>query len=255
MINVLTLKYGDKYGPEYVNRLYRGLVRNSTVDFNFICYTDQSEGIEGGIEIRKIPEEYLKRYKGHWLKLIFHKTGFVEPGTPCIIMDIDWVIVGDIDPILNYPLEHNTFTSVYRWWSNRREFCPMNGGLQMFYNGDTNHLWEKYSADPDYWREYYYNNGNAPILGMGEQNFIYSHLNMPLKFLPRAWFGRVAKDPGITKMITDNWFANVDPYDPFLIGDEINSQVKMIHFASDFKCFNNDNHIESHKWIGKYWHD
>ena len=39
---VLCMKWGTKYGPEYVNRLYSMVRRHLNGDFRFICLTDRS---------------------------------------------------------------------------------------------------------------------------------------------------------------------------------------------------------------------
>jgi hypothetical protein len=254
MIKILTLKFGDKYGPEYVNRLYTGLLRNSSTHFDFYCYTDNPAGLDHRIRIKTIKPEDLRTYKGHWIKLMFHKTGFVEPGSKCLILDIDWVITGNVDDILNYPLEHNTINTAYRWWSNNKHLCPMNGGIQMFYNGETNNLWEKYSSDPDYWRQYYYDKGDIPIKGMGEQNFINEFVNIPINFItPKNQFTRYSNNDGIQSMINTNWLKF--NYDPILINDELCEDIKMIHFTSDFDNIQDDNPISAYQWISRYWYD
>ena len=44
-VNILTLKWGAKYGPEYVNRLYAGVKRNLQLDFRFLCFTDNADDL------------------------------------------------------------------------------------------------------------------------------------------------------------------------------------------------------------------
>ena len=50
-MNILTLKVGDKYSPDYVNRLYKGFKRNSSVPFDFYCYTENSDGLDDNISV------------------------------------------------------------------------------------------------------------------------------------------------------------------------------------------------------------
>jgi len=247
-LNILTLKFGTKYGVDYVNRLYSGLKRNTTVDFDFYCYTERADGLHK--DIIWLPLD--PRCNTHWQKLEFHRENFLDDGDKCLILDIDWIITGNMDEILNYPLERGEFATVYRWWSDRRDRCPMNGGFQMFYAGDTQHLWDIYYIG-DGWQEEYFVSGEVSVLGMGEQNFIHDHLNMPIKYLEPSWFGRVGFDDGINNMINRNWAMNIDPYDPFLLGDQLNDRVKMVHFTSDFSMHTNDNHISDHKWATDYW--
>ena len=45
MYTVACMKWGDKYGPEYVNRLYNMVERNTTLPFKFICFTDNADGL------------------------------------------------------------------------------------------------------------------------------------------------------------------------------------------------------------------
>jgi len=42
---VLCMKWGTKYGPEYVNRLYGMVRRHLKGDFRFVCLTDRSDGV------------------------------------------------------------------------------------------------------------------------------------------------------------------------------------------------------------------
>ena len=50
IVNIVTLKWGTLYGPEYVNRLYRGVQRHLKRTFRFICFTDNKTGMIDGIE-------------------------------------------------------------------------------------------------------------------------------------------------------------------------------------------------------------
>ena len=54
--NVICIKWGTKFGPEYVNKLYRMVEKNLTLPHRFVCFTDNAEGIVDGVEIRPLPE-------------------------------------------------------------------------------------------------------------------------------------------------------------------------------------------------------
>ena len=43
---VVCLKHGKKYGPEYVNTLANMVQRNCTLDYEFVCYTEDPTGID-----------------------------------------------------------------------------------------------------------------------------------------------------------------------------------------------------------------
>ena len=48
-IKVVCVKYGTKYGPEYVNKLYNGVKRNLSLPHEFACFTEDGEGLDQNI--------------------------------------------------------------------------------------------------------------------------------------------------------------------------------------------------------------
>ena len=54
-VNVLCIKWGRKYGPEYVNRLYAMVARHLRGPFQFVCLTDRSDGIRPEVRCLPIP--------------------------------------------------------------------------------------------------------------------------------------------------------------------------------------------------------
>ena len=57
-ILVVCVKYGTKYGADYVNKLYQGIKTNLSLPHNFACFTENPEGLDKNIEV--IPLE------NHW---------------------------------------------------------------------------------------------------------------------------------------------------------------------------------------------
>ena len=53
--HILCMKWGRKYGPEYVNRLYGMARRHLQGDFRFICLTDDASGIRPEVQCLPIP--------------------------------------------------------------------------------------------------------------------------------------------------------------------------------------------------------
>ncbi len=53
--HVICMKWGQKYGPEYVNRLYAMVRRHLSGDFNLVCLTDDSTGIRSEVQCLPIP--------------------------------------------------------------------------------------------------------------------------------------------------------------------------------------------------------
>ncbi len=96
--NVVCMKWGKKYDCEYVNKLYRMCLRNTTVKFRFICYTDDASGIDERVEIKSLPEMNLPSGPERgWLKLSMFKRDLDIPQARTLFLDLDTVIVGNID--------------------------------------------------------------------------------------------------------------------------------------------------------------
>ncbi len=53
--NVLCIKWGTKYGSEYVNRLYQGVRKHLAQPFRFVCLTDNAEGIDAAVDVLPLP--------------------------------------------------------------------------------------------------------------------------------------------------------------------------------------------------------
>ena len=45
-VNVLCIKWGSKYGPDYVNRLHNMVRRHLHRPFRFVCLCDDRAGID-----------------------------------------------------------------------------------------------------------------------------------------------------------------------------------------------------------------
>lgn len=96
MINVLCLKWGGRYGPEYVNRLYRAVCRHLRPSrFVFTCITDDKAGLLDPIVVLPILDPGLE---GWWHKMtIFCPTRRFS--MPVLYIDLDTVILGDLTPL------------------------------------------------------------------------------------------------------------------------------------------------------------
>jgi len=111
---VLCMKWGTKYGPEYVNRLYGMVRRHLRGEFRFVCLTDRQEGVRPEVECLPIPSLALPPGipERGWTKL----TTFTSPlhgieGT-ALFLDLDVVIVGDLNGFFDLPGE---FLIIHDW--------------------------------------------------------------------------------------------------------------------------------------------
>ena len=94
---VLCLKHGTKYGSEYVNRLYNMVKRNTTIDFEMVCLTEDSKDINEEITIRPLPPALA----GWWCKPYMFSNDLQLNGT-VLYLDLDVVIANNIDKLFTY---------------------------------------------------------------------------------------------------------------------------------------------------------
>lgn len=119
-VNVLCIKWGRKYGPEYVNRLHAMVRRHLTRRFRFVCLTDDTQGIDPAIEVRPIPAVGFSEFDtrqpwtfGHgWLKLTSFANPLYDLSGRTLFLDLDIVIVDSIDCFFDEPAE---FCVIREW--------------------------------------------------------------------------------------------------------------------------------------------
>ncbi|MCV6587160.1 MAG: hypothetical protein OIF47_16660 [Marinibacterium sp.] len=102
-VTILTMKWGTLYGAREVNNLYRGVARHLSIPHRFVCFTDDTTGIDPGVVTYPLPE--LKLAQGQtdtrWRKLtLFSKDLFGLSG-PALFLDLDLVITGPLDPFFD----------------------------------------------------------------------------------------------------------------------------------------------------------
>lgn len=87
-------------GVEYVNNLFDMIGRNTSeqIAFEFVCFTDDPEGLHPRIQARPLPGDMT----GWWNKLYLFKHGHFPKDTQIFFFDLDVAITGNISDILAY---------------------------------------------------------------------------------------------------------------------------------------------------------
>ncbi|ALF58745.1 glycosyltransferase [Psychrobacter urativorans] len=115
---IICMKWGDKYGAEYVNRLYNMVSRHLTLDFQMVCLTDDSTGIDAAVQCYPIPELNLPSGlpERGWKKLTTFQPDLYDLKGVALFLDIDIVIVANIDGFFTYKAEHDDSVVIIRDW-------------------------------------------------------------------------------------------------------------------------------------------
>ena len=134
MINVVCLKWGDKYAPDYVNRLYGMVRRNLTLPFVFHCMTENPLGLKPEINVLPLPDLGLH---GWWYKLYLFKNDFFGLRGEIFFLDLDIVITGSLDDLLTY-MPHKFCIA--------RDKTPgsYNSSVMRFKSGSMGFIWETF---------------------------------------------------------------------------------------------------------------
>ncbi|HPY39979.1 MAG TPA: glycosyltransferase, partial [Thiolinea sp.] len=104
-VNIICMKWGSKYGANYVNTLYAMIARNISFDFQLTCFTDDATGIDSRVQIRELPALELPQGAPErgWNKLTTLQNHLGGLRGDVLFLDLDVVIVGNIDEFFSYP--------------------------------------------------------------------------------------------------------------------------------------------------------
>ena len=138
---ILCLKHGVKYNYDYVNKLYNMVSRHCTLDFEFVCLTDNTQGLDPNIKTIPLPD-YLE---GWWCKPYMYSNDLPLSGT-ILYMDLDVVISNNIDKLFTYEPDH---WCVIRDFTRkmRPKWTKYNSSIVRFKTGQLSHVWENFKKD------------------------------------------------------------------------------------------------------------
>ena len=245
-IKICTVYFEGKYTPDYVEKLYNSLKRNCTLDFEFICYSDNPNVVADKV----IPLPKKSDIKYHWHKLTYFSPLFASqnPEDEIIIMDIDQVIVSNIDSIIGYPVGDNEIVSYNKWWGSNGP--SLNGGFYKFKSGHCKVIWDTYIRAPKDWQLSYYKNGIVHYKYFGEQNFVEDTArknDIKITLMPPQWVCKLTnnKDEDFENQLTYMRKFKKD----YMILDKPHDDIKIVHFANPKA----DMHNSKYDWIKDFW--
>jgi len=139
---ILCLKHGSKYTPDYVNNLYSMCKRHSSVEWDFVCLTENSKGIIPEVKTLPLPEHLV----GWWCKPYIYSNTLPIEGT-ILYMDLDVVIASNFDHL---------WTFAPHSWCAIRDFTramqpqweKYNSSVVRFEKGQLHKTWQDFIRDP-----------------------------------------------------------------------------------------------------------
>ena len=170
-VTVLCVKFGHKYGREYVERLRNMVSRHLTVPYEFACLTDDQHDIPG---VRKIYQPNAKYSRGWW-----HKVHMFDSALPLrgriLYLDLDVVIHASMDKLTEY--HPTSFIGIHDF---NRKFHPswsyLNSSVLAWTHGTQSHIYEQFKLKPS----------DAQRL-QGDQDWIWKLCKDKMIFWPKEW--------------------------------------------------------------------
>ena len=164
--NVICIKWGTKFGADYVNRLHKMVEKNLSIPHRFVCFTDNSEGFDEGIEVRDLPEFKEKNIPDKaWRKLSLFNKELADLSGTALFLDLDIVIKEDLDAFFevegdfiiikdwDFPKDIIGNSSVFRFEIGKHPYV-----LENFYKEDEN-IRDRYKNEQAFLSYQIYNNG------------------------------------------------------------------------------------------------
>lgn len=145
---VICMKWGTQYGPEYVNILAAMAKRHLTVPYTFVCFTDDTRGIDAHIETRDIPEIPLGSapiWSG-WRKLSSLSPKLGLDGGTVLFLDLDVVIMENMDSFFTHA--PNEFCIIENWTQLGQGIG--NSSIYRYQANAHADVFASFSADPEF---------------------------------------------------------------------------------------------------------
>ena len=170
-ISILCVRFGTKYGIDYVEKLRNMVSRNLTVPYEFVCLTDDPTPIK---DVRIILQKNSGYVRGWW-----HKVHMFDPHLALngriLYMDLDVVVCGNIDKLVTtYKHEflgiRDFNRKFYKSWKN------LNSSVLSWTHGTQTHIWDQFCS------------GKQTAMRLhGDQDWIWKTSRDKLTFFPDQW--------------------------------------------------------------------
>lgn len=169
--SILCVRFGEKYGIEYVEKLRNMVDRHLSEPYEFVCLTDDPHNLPG---VKNIFQPNSKYIRGWW-----HKIHMFNPELPLneniLYFDLDVVIHGNIDKLMNQiNLGFFGIQDFNRKFHKNWKY--LNSSVMGWKHGTQKKIWEDFCINP-----------TEAMRLPGDQDFIWKVAKHKIKFWPVNW--------------------------------------------------------------------
>lgn len=174
-VNIICMKWGNRYGPEWVDRLHAMVARNTTWSVRFVCFTDDPNGIRPQVECQPLPKVEFDAPKigRYWPKLGMMQKGLGGLDGMTLFLDLDLVIIDNIDAFFTHP---GRFCIIREWKDPHLGYG--NSSIVRFFIGQEANVLDRFYATPP--------EVLIGTYGSKEQNFLSKAVD-EVTFWPPEW--------------------------------------------------------------------
>ena len=143
LITVVCWRWGSKYGKEHIAKLQSMLARNLSIPHELVCITDRRDDLPVGVRPFQMPRTPMKDWKcirRMWL----YSYEASKIGKRILQLDVDMVLTGSIDPIVDRP---EPFV-IWKSESNFGEKWAYNATVMLLNAGARSDVWDRWVKDP-----------------------------------------------------------------------------------------------------------
>jgi hypothetical protein len=244
MQTVICMKWGERYGPEFVNRLFGMVQRNTDRPTRLVCYTDDPAGLHPEIQTFDLPEIELPEEMRWtpWRKISLWRDSLEGVDGDCLFLDLDLVITGNLDDFFDH--EPGKFCVILNWTQEGRGVG--NTSAFRFRAGMKPEIVLEVESDPWGWKKRFRN----------EQDVVTDIID-EVCYWPREWcvsfkhtllppwplnFFKAPQLPSDARIVV--FTGKPDP-DEALVG----------HFPTRAAWKKLYKHVRPTKWIAEHWHE
>ena len=154
MQNIICMKWGSRYGPEFVNRLYASIQRHTKRKTKVYCFTDDKSNIHNNVICKPLPDIKLPTTISFspWRKMSLWQHPLYDLSGDVLFLDLDLVITGNLDRFFDY--RPGNYCVIENWTQLGQNIG--NTSCFRFPIGKYYSIFEKFEKNPEkYWKKYH----------------------------------------------------------------------------------------------------
>lgn len=147
MQTIVCMKWGTRYGPEFVNRMWRAVQRNTVRPTRLVCLTDDPLGVDAAVQCKTIPDIDLppNLINTPWRKLTLWAYPLHDLTDDVLFLDLDLVITGSLDAMFDF--EPGRYCVIENWTQMGQGIG--NTSAFRFPVGKFSHIYNDFQDNPD----------------------------------------------------------------------------------------------------------